>query len=163
MLDKPIVTESSNSNAPIVLTVPRSGVTPPALRSHSPQPRVGQAARGREGRGKWLVRLEAVDELPGGRRRSVACSKSKPTQGPPKTTHSWTFPWHREHTPRLTTRAHRFVARTGRNDHQGWLARGRCRDARSRRGSRFLVSLPAACRSVRHRVVGSRGWKEGAL
>jgi hypothetical protein len=66
MLDKPIVTESSNSNAPIVLTVPRSGVTPPALRSHSPQPRVGQAARGREGRGKWLVRLEAVDELPGG-------------------------------------------------------------------------------------------------
>jgi hypothetical protein len=31
-------------------------------------------------------------------RRSVACSKSKPTQGPPTTTHSWTFPWHREHT-----------------------------------------------------------------
>jgi hypothetical protein len=83
MLDKPIVTESSNSNAPIVLTVPRSGVTPPALRSHSPQPRVGQAARGREGRGKWLVRLEAVDELPGGEAAICSMLKVKAQLRPP--------------------------------------------------------------------------------
>jgi excisionase family DNA binding protein len=68
MLDKPIVTESSNSNAPIVLTVPEVAsllrLSVHTVRNPEWTKRLG----GVKVEGKWLVRREAVDQVLRGER-----------------------------------------------------------------------------------------------